>query len=182
MSRRHAVLLSVLTVALVTAGTVLAGKVVPDVSGTDWSGGGKGKLKVTGQAADKGTAEFNLSFGEQAGLEADEFLLQIGDEGGSIEITGTWTKDKKGRPVFTPDLDAAKEQLLDLLAEMLPGATFDLEIQKTKLKAKPKSSTKKGDSMKLKSLIKSRVEVTFFGETEKGKLVLSFKGKGTPAE
>jgi hypothetical protein len=180
MTRRRAVLSAVVLVAFVAAGTVLAGKVVPDVSGTDWFGEGKGKFKVTGQPTDKGSAEFNLSFGEQAGLDPDEFLLRIGDEGGSIQIPGTWTKDKKGRPVFTPDLDATREQVLLMLAEVFPGVPITLEIRKTKLKAKPKSSEKKGDSVKLQALIKSRVEVPILNQ--KGNLTLAFKGKGTPVQ
>jgi hypothetical protein len=173
----------VLVLLLVGVPSALAGKVIPDVTGTDWTGAGKGKVAVKGQGADKGPAEFYLEFGPQGELADNEFLLQVGDESGTLEFPGTWTKDEKGRPVLAPDLDAVQDTLFEIIEDMigtLPGTTVDMELQKWKLKAKPKTSKKKGDSMKVQASFKTFVTLTLLGQTESGKVTISFKGKGAP--
>jgi hypothetical protein len=186
MNRRRIVVAISLVLVLVVAPAALGKKVIPDVTGTRWHGEGKFRVGITGERPQKGPGEIDIVFGPREDVGSGQFVAGFGDSEGTLSFPGTWEMDAKGRPVLDADFEVARNQLLTLLEEtlggLLPGMTLDLQVVKGKLKAKPRSSSKTGDSLRTKGTFRARLTVSYQGKTRKGILTIAFKGTATPVE
>jgi hypothetical protein len=115
------------------------------VVGTSWAVPGELAGKVQRAGKFKDPAPFNvLAFGPQGLLAANEFMLTLDDGSDPIAIAGTYTLNRKGKPLLTPDassLASEVEELLEQDPDIPPG---DLSVVCAKLKTKARVSTRKG--------------------------------------
>ena len=115
------------------------------VVGTSWAVPGELAVKIQRAGKFKDPAPFNvLDFGPQGVLAANEFMLTLDDGSDPIAIAGTYTLNRKGKPLLSPDGSSLASELEDLLEDAGGLLAGDISVVCPKLKAKAKVSTKKG--------------------------------------
>jgi hypothetical protein len=122
--------------------------------GSSWSGTGVIAANVKGAGKVMGEIAFDLDFGPQAdpALADDQFLLVLDDGMETLEVTGTWAVDEKGRLLLALDVNALAAELSDLVlhvcadvlglgsqCDLIPLLDVVLDPAKQKLKLKGKS-------------------------------------------
>ena len=133
----------------------------------------------------KGEGTGILRFGPDTGLADGAFSVLLNDGATVVDVRGTWEPNARGRLVCTIDTADLLDQLDDIYGlaydsyfdSVLPGATWDQEVKKAKVKVRLK--TKKGVEMatvrvKWKSYASAELE-----GTKKGiKATISFRSAG----
>jgi hypothetical protein len=180
--KRNALLVLLTALVLVCAPAVFAAKTPPPVAGTTWTGTGTLKAAIQKGGKEKGPADFRIDFGPQGGLAANEFILILDDKVDLLMFPGTYTLDRKGRPVLTPDAGPTETTLTDLFWKYaggsLPGVTIDLDVTKVVVKAKPRSSNKLGETLKLQTKFTFFVTATVPGQSVRVRTKIRFKATG----
>jgi len=144
--------------------------------GSSWSGTGVIAANIKDAGKVVGEIAFDLDFGPQAdpALAADQFLLVLDDGMESLDVTGTWAVDEKGRLVLALDVNALAAELsavtlhvcVDVLGlgpecDLIP--LLDVILDPTKQKLKLKGKSKDGlESLKAKG----KFPFAFFWEGE----------------
>jgi hypothetical protein len=192
---RSCVALSAAAVLWCASDTVsLAAKAPVTVAGTTWATTGKVKAKAgkLGGLSVDGQGGILFSPGDAMGLPtAGEYECEF--SGTDIDVTigatviGTYVQDEKGKIQLVVNDEPLEAQITGLVLAALASEgivpdSIETTITKTTATAKTKSSTKSGDTIKVKFSAKADVAVTLGPETETLKVTLSYSGDGPKAD
>jgi hypothetical protein len=192
---RSCVALSAAAILWCASDTVsLAAKAPVPVAGTAWATTGKVKAKAgkLGGLSVDGQGGVLFSPSEAVGLPtAGDFECEFAgtdvDVTVGATVTGTYTQDEKGKIQLVVNDEPLEAQITALILVALAGQgivpdSIETTITKTTATAKTKSSTKSGETIKVKFSVKADVAVTLGPETETLKVNLSYSGDGPKAD
>jgi hypothetical protein len=145
------------------------------VVGTSWAVPGElaGKVQRAGKFKDPSPLNV-LEFGAQGALAANEFMLTLDDGSDAIPIAGTYTLDRKGKPILDPDPSSLASAVEDLLEQDPDIPAGDLSVVCPKLKVKARVSTNKG-LQTMKVWLKARCVATSTSMGVEAKISLRLK-------
>jgi len=142
-----------------------------DVPGSAWVTQGILKAKIPGEGTFLGAGTGYVFFGPYVDPSLTEtgFLLAVLDEAEeAIEVLGTYSEIKDGKPIVVVDFDALASEL-----EALFGEELTITVLKATVKAKPKNT-------KLGEIIKVQFKTQFLvADVASVKVSIQYKGSGT---
>jgi len=155
----------------VAGDTALAVKEPVTIPGSIWAVQGTLKLSGAGSGSETQALPADMAFGPIDGLAADAFQLDLHMDPADLEVTGTYTELKPGKPVLT--VDVAALQLVIRSVFQSEGIT----LRSATLKVTPKN--KKGvQSVRVFLNVKAQICEIPVGALSCKNGTLQYKGTG----